>query len=58
MFIWEDLNHHQRKWLELLKDYDTSVLYHLSKAYVVADALSRLSIGSVAHNDYERKYLV
>ncbi|XP_070046441.1 uncharacterized protein [Nicotiana tomentosiformis] len=28
-------------WLELLKDYDISILYHLWKANVVADALSR-----------------
>ncbi|WMV50916.1 hypothetical protein MTR67_044301, partial [Solanum verrucosum] len=34
-----DLNLRQRKWLELLKDYDMSVLYHPGKANVVADAL-------------------
>ncbi|WMV33499.1 hypothetical protein MTR67_026884 [Solanum verrucosum] len=32
-----------RRWLELLKDYDISVLYHPGKANVVADAFSRLS---------------
>jgi len=31
----------QRRWLELIKDYDLQVHYHLSKANVVADALSR-----------------
>ena len=31
----------QRRWLELLKDYDVEILYHLGKANVVADALSR-----------------
>ncbi|WMV49802.1 hypothetical protein MTR67_043187, partial [Solanum verrucosum] len=30
-------------------DYDMSVLYHPKKANMVADALSRLSMGSVAH---------
>ncbi|KAI3714665.1 hypothetical protein L6452_21623 [Arctium lappa] len=31
----------QRRWLELLKDYDCELLYHPGKANVVADALSR-----------------
>jgi hypothetical protein len=31
----------QRRWLELIKDYDLEVLYHPGKANVVADALSR-----------------
>nr|GFD61042.1 reverse transcriptase [Tanacetum cinerariifolium] len=31
------------RWLELLKDYDTNIQYHLGKANVVADALSRKS---------------
>ena len=31
----------QRRWLELIKDYDLEVLYHPEKANVVADALSR-----------------
>ncbi|GJV83174.1 putative reverse transcriptase domain-containing protein [Tanacetum coccineum] len=31
----------QRRWLELLKDYDANIQYHPSKANVVADALSR-----------------
>ncbi|WMV33296.1 hypothetical protein MTR67_026681 [Solanum verrucosum] len=38
-----------RRWIDLLKDYDMSVLYHLDKANVVVDALRRLSMGSVAH---------
>nr|GFD42831.1 reverse transcriptase [Tanacetum cinerariifolium] len=37
----------QRCWLELLKDYDTNIQYHLGKSNVVADALSRKS-GMVA----------
>jgi hypothetical protein len=31
----------QRRWLELIKDYDFEIHYHLGKANVVADALSR-----------------
>ena len=33
----------QRRWLELIKDYNLKVHYHLGKANVVADALSRKS---------------
>jgi hypothetical protein len=35
--------------MELLKDYDCTILYHPGKANVVADALSRKSMGSLAH---------
>jgi hypothetical protein len=31
----------QRRWLELIKDYDLGIDYHPEKANVVADALSR-----------------
>nr|GFB24919.1 putative reverse transcriptase domain-containing protein [Tanacetum cinerariifolium] len=37
----KELNMRQRRWLELLSDYDCKILYHLGKANVVADALSR-----------------
>ena len=55
VFSQKDLNLHQRRWLELMKDYDMSVLYHQGKANVVADALSRLSIGSVSHVEDNKK---
>ena len=48
----------QRTWLELLKDYDISVLYHPGNANVVADALSRLSKGILSHLDEVKKDLV
>ena len=35
--------------MELLKDYDCTIDYHLGKANVVADALSRKSTGSLAY---------
>ncbi|KAK9044452.1 hypothetical protein V6N11_058352 [Hibiscus sabdariffa] len=37
----KDLNLRQRRWMELLKDYDLVRDYHPGKANVVADALSR-----------------
>ena len=37
----KELNLRQQHWLELFKDYDCIVDYHLGKANVVADALSR-----------------
>ena len=49
VFTQKDLNIQPRKWLELLKDYDMSVLYHPDKANVVADARSRMTMGSVSH---------
>jgi hypothetical protein len=36
-----DLNLRQRRWLELIKDYDLGINYHPGKDNVVADALSR-----------------
>jgi hypothetical protein len=40
VFTQTDLNMCQRKWLELIKDYDLVVHYHPGKANVVVDALS------------------
>ncbi|GJY37556.1 putative reverse transcriptase domain-containing protein [Tanacetum coccineum] len=37
----KELNMRQRRWLELLSDYDCEIRYHSGKANVVADALSR-----------------
>ncbi|RVW14226.1 hypothetical protein CK203_096932 [Vitis vinifera] len=38
----------QRRWFELLKDYDCIIQYHPRKANVVVDALSSKSICSLA----------
>lgn len=35
----KELNLRQRRWLEILKDYDIVIDYYLGKANVVADAL-------------------
>ncbi|WRX26840.1 Reverse transcriptase domain - like 10 [Theobroma cacao] len=53
-----DLNLRQCRWMELLKDYDCTILYHPGKANVVADALSQKSMGSLAHISIDRRSLV
>ena len=37
----------QRRWIDLVKDYDYDILYHPGKANVVADALSRRGSGQL-----------
>ena len=49
LFTRKELNLRQRRWMELLKNYDCTIDYHPGKANVVADALSRKSIGSLAY---------
>jgi len=44
LFDQKELNMRQRRWLELLKDYDFGLNYHPDKANVVADALSRKTL--------------
>ncbi|XP_031120625.1 uncharacterized protein LOC116023756 [Ipomoea triloba] len=43
IFTQRDLNLRQRRWLELIKDYDLEIQYQEGKANKVADALSRKS---------------
>lgn len=58
VFTYKYLNHHKRRWPELLIDYDISVLYHLYKANIVADTLKKFSIGSVSHVEEDKNKLV
>lgn len=48
IFTQKELNLRQRRWMELLKDYDLNLHYHPGKANVVADALSRKSSSELA----------
>ena len=48
IFTQRDLNMRQHKWMEYLQDYDFTLHYHPSKANVVADVLSRKSMGVLA----------
>ena len=48
LFTQKELNMRQRRWLELIKDYDILIQYHPGKANVVADALSQKSTINLA----------
>ena len=45
----KELNLRQRRWLKLIKDYELIIEYHLRKANVVADALSRKTSATLAY---------
>ena len=53
VFTQRELNLPQRRWLELLKDYDMNVHYHQGRVNVVANALSSMIMGSTAHVEDE-----
>ena len=50
----KELNMRQRRWVELIKDYDCVIDYHPGKANVVADALSRK--GKTIMNDMSKAF--
>nr|GEX01656.1 putative reverse transcriptase domain-containing protein [Tanacetum cinerariifolium] len=61
----KELNMRQRRWIELLNDYDCEIRYHLGKGNVVADALSQkdkeplrvISLVMTLHNNLPEKIL-
>nr|GEU84843.1 putative reverse transcriptase domain-containing protein [Tanacetum cinerariifolium] len=62
----KELNLRQRRWIELLSDYDCEIQYHPRKANVVADALSQKErnrplriqdLMMTVHNDLPKKIL-
>ena len=55
----KELNIRQRRWMELIKDYDCVIDYHLGRANVVADALSRkVKIVDAQWEDWDEKELL
>ncbi|GKB43520.1 putative reverse transcriptase domain-containing protein [Tanacetum coccineum] len=62
----KELNMRQRRWIELLSDYDCEIRYHPGKMNVVADALSRKerikplcvrALVMTVHNDLSKQIL-
>jgi hypothetical protein len=48
LFTQKELNMRQRRWLELIKDYDCKINYHPDKANVVTNSLRRKSMVELA----------
>ena len=65
-FTQNEVNKRQKRWLELVKNYDCEILYYPSNANVVADALSGKVSHSAAlitrqvplHRDFQRAEIV
>lgn len=58
LFTQKKLNMRQRRWLELIKDYDYAINYHPRKANVVTNALRRKErIYMITHEEELRKKL-
>ncbi|GJV17667.1 putative reverse transcriptase domain-containing protein [Tanacetum coccineum] len=51
----KELNMRQRRWLELLSDYDCEIRYHPRKANVVADALSQAQIEAQKPENFKKE---
>ncbi|CAA0833390.1 Uncharacterized mitochondrial protein AtMg00860, partial [Striga hermonthica] len=58
IFTQKELNMRQRRWLELVKDYDCTIQYHPRKANVVADALSRKVKGELSCSITQQRSLI
>ena len=57
-FTQKELNMRQRRWLELIKDYDLTINYNRGKANVVVDALSRKAMSNeVAGRDFPKELM-
>ena len=50
LFTQKELNMRQRRWIELIKDYECTIEYHHGMVNVVADALSRRPMSSLSHS--------
>ena len=48
----------QRKWLELLKNYNHFILYHSGDANIVVNALSKKSFGSLVALRVRKPYML
>ena len=57
-FTQKELNIRQTRWLELIKDYDCEINYHLGKVNVVADALSMKSTVELAALEISQPQLI
>ena len=53
IFTQPELNLRQRRWMELVADYDLEIAYHPGKANLVADALSRKRVALDLERDVE-----
>ncbi|KAG7559449.1 Integrase catalytic core [Arabidopsis thaliana x Arabidopsis arenosa] len=53
IFTQPELNLRQRRWMELVADYDLEIAYQPEKANLVVDALSRKRVASAQERDME-----
>ena len=53
-----NLKMRQRRWLDVVKDYDCEILYHSRKVNMVADALSRKAVAAPMKDVYLRMTVI